>query len=58
MGLDFCFGEGVHHLVRWRHQALSWARLFLFIESARGLAKVACLAFAEGRSLRSGNCCM
>ncbi len=39
MGLDFCFGEGAHHLVRWRHQALSWARLFLLVESAGGPAQ-------------------
>ena len=38
-GLGFRFGEGVRHLGRWRHQVLSCARLFLFIESARGLAQ-------------------
>jgi hypothetical protein len=38
-GLGIRFGEGVHHLLHWRHQALSWARLFLLVESARGLAQ-------------------
>ncbi|OQB89341.1 MAG: hypothetical protein BWX84_02456 [Verrucomicrobia bacterium ADurb.Bin118] len=38
-GLGIRFGEGVHHLLHWRHQALSWARLFLLVESARGQAQ-------------------